>query len=159
MARKFPNRLLPPEAHYVGEAIEAGGILLVHCPRCHQVFRTSAALIRRVKGPRYVLLDKRPLCRVARCGGRGFYLYAATPESPLVPVLSEPTPLWRPGPCPADFRPAAEGHDGDDPGGPGDGPGDGPGNGPGAGGSAAARTSPLDGPRWHGPGAALRRVK
>ncbi|MEE4350912.1 MAG: hypothetical protein V2J26_11850 [Pacificimonas sp.] len=109
MARKFPNSYLSYDAHYIGDAIRAGGTLMYYCPRCGHVFRVSMQLINLVKGSRYVLLDKRPLCRIARCGGRGHYLYAVNRQSPLVAVTFEPQPYWRKGPCPDDFLPQVNG--------------------------------------------------
>ncbi|MBZ6379082.1 MULTISPECIES: hypothetical protein [Pacificimonas] len=105
MARKFPNRLLPGWAHYAGTAIDEGGIVLLYCPRCGHIFRVSLELMVHVRGRQFLLLNKRPLCRIAKCGGRGFYVAAPRPENRLVPVLQDLPDDWIMGPRPLDFEP------------------------------------------------------
>lgn len=125
MAKKLPNRFLPVEAHYAGTVREAGAELRFWCPRCRQLFLVGLTTILRVKGPRYVLLDRRPRCRVAKCGGRGFYLYVASPVSPMVPIVADMTGLWLMGPVAADFAPSPP-DDGPEGGGPDGGGPEGP---------------------------------
>jgi hypothetical protein len=76
------------------------------CPACGHVFNVDLPALLALKGFKFTLIDRRPTCKISRCGGRGFFLAAADRGSYLVPLLSEVPPgLWRIGLRPMDFEP------------------------------------------------------
>ncbi|MGB7406315.1 MAG: hypothetical protein WA906_11540 [Pacificimonas sp.] len=104
-----PNRNIPPWARYVGDMLAMAAEVRFACVRCRGVYNVDLRAVVAVKGARFTLIDRQPVCKLSRCGGTGFFVAASDRDGYLWPLLNEPPPgLWTPGLRPRDFEPPTD---------------------------------------------------
>lgn len=101
-----PRRRLPAWSHSVAAMRTAKAEVRFAYPTCRQVFDVDLALVERVRGRGFSLVEEWARCKVSRCGGRGFFIAASGRQSPFLPMLGQAwRHVWTVGPRPCDFEP------------------------------------------------------
>ena len=106
MSYRDPRRHHPSWTHSIGAMLAKKAEARFACTTCRQVFDVELRVIERMRGRGYSLIDAWANCKLARCGGKGFFLAADNRESRLFPLLNQDQMhLWPMGPRACDFEP------------------------------------------------------
>jgi len=100
------TRLWPTWASTVGGMLDAASLVAFRCKRCGTHLRVDVEAIAARRGRDASLVDAIGHCKVWDCPGRGYFLAALGPTTPLRPLVSTSVEeLFRRAPPPPDHDP------------------------------------------------------